>query len=65
MITVSGALSDLDQYIEEATDVNAKAIIKSIKVLAKFMSTMRSNQLLTEEDKVQIKKEKKDRKVTE
>ena len=65
MITVAGALSDLDQYIQEADDINAKAILKGFKTLVKFLSTMRSNQLLTDVDKVRIQKEKETRKEKE
>lgn len=60
MITVEGALKDLEA-IEKETDSSSKAIIKAIKVLVKFMSTMRSNQLLTEEEKVTIRKAKEAR----
>ena len=57
MITVEGALSDLDKLIVEA-DNGSKSVLKGIKVLVKFLSTMRSNQLLTEDDKKRIAADK-------
>jgi hypothetical protein len=62
MITVEGGLKDLEAIEATTTDAGAKAIIQALKVMLKFLSTMRSNQLLTEEDKVRIKKEKENRK---
>ena len=63
MITVEGALKDLDVIEAEAIDGSgAKSIVKALKVVVKFLSTMRSNQLLTEQDKVGIKKAKAERK---
>ena len=62
MITVEGALKDLEVIEIEATDAGAKSVVKALKVVVKFLSTMRSNQLLTEEDKVRIKKAKEERK---
>ena len=62
MITVEGALKDLEVIETEATDAGAKSVVKALKVVVKFLSTMRSNQLLTEEDKVRIKKAKEERK---
>jgi hypothetical protein len=56
MITVEGALKDLEAIEKEATDTGAKAVVKALKVVIKFLSTMRSNQLLTEEEKVGIHK---------
>lgn len=58
MITVDGALSDLDKLIEEANDVSTKLLLKGIKVLVKFLSTIRSNQLLTEDEKKRISAER-------
>ena len=63
MITVEDALKDLEAYEKEVTTVEAKVLIKVSKVLVKFLSTMRSNQLLTEEEKVAIGKTKKERAV--
>ena len=56
MITVEGALKDLEAIEKEAQDF--KSIVKAIKVLVKFLSTMRSNQLLTETDKISIREAK-------
>lgn len=56
MITVEGALKDLGIIEKETDDVGAKAIVQAFKVLVKFLSTMRSNQLLTDEEKVNIRK---------
>jgi hypothetical protein len=64
MITIEGALKDLEAIEATTTDVGAKAIIQALQVMLKFLSTMRSNQLLTDEDRVRIKKEKADRKPT-
>jgi len=61
MITVEGALSDIDKLIEEATQAGDKVsiyLLKAQKVMIKFLSTMRSNQLLTEDDKKRIAVEK-------
>ena len=56
MITVEGALKDLEAIEKEAGDSGSKAVVKALKVLVKFLSTMRPNQLLTEEEKVVIHK---------
>jgi hypothetical protein len=58
VITVEGALKDLEAIEVEATDSGSKAVIKALKVVVKFLSTMRSNQLLTEDDKKRISAEK-------
>jgi len=58
VITIDGALKDLEAIEKEATDAGAKIVVKALKVVVKFLSTMRSNQLLTEADKVEIKKAK-------
>jgi hypothetical protein len=65
MITVEGALKDLEVIEKEANDTGAKAVVKALKVVVKFLSTMRSNQLLTEEEKVNIRKAKEARVVKE
>jgi len=65
LITVEGALSDLEA-IEKETDPKVTPdvkVIRALKVVVKFLSTMRSNQLLTESDKVGIKKAKAERPV--
>jgi len=61
MITVEGALKDLETIEKEANGTDVKAVIKALKVVVKFLSTMRSNQLLTEEEKVNIRKAKEAR----
>lgn len=58
MITVDGALKDLEAIEKETNDSGVKSIVKALKVMVKFLSTMRSNQLLTEEDKKRIGAEK-------
>ena len=62
MITVEGALKDLEAIEAEATDAGAKSVVKALKVVVKFLSTIRSNQLLCEVDKVRIQKAKTERK---
>ena len=61
MITVEGALKDLEVIEKEAGDSGSKAVVKALKVVVKFLSTMRSNQLLTEEEKINIRKAKEAR----
>jgi len=61
MITVDAALKDLEAIEKDTTDAGAKAIVKGLKVVVKFLSTMRSNQLLTDEDKRAIAKARKER----
>jgi hypothetical protein len=62
MLKVEAALSDLEK-IETAKDADGRdlpdavKIIRALKVFMKFLSTMRSNQLLTEDDKKRIKAE--------
>lgn len=58
MITVEAALSDLDKMISETDDKNTKILVKGIKVLVKFLSTIRTNQLLSEDEKKQIRESK-------
>jgi len=65
VITVDGALKDLEAIEKEATDNGAKAVVKALKVVVKFLSTMRSNQLLTEDDKKRIGAEKVKRQATD
>jgi len=65
MITIEGALKDLEAIEKEANDTGAKAVVKALKVVVKFLSTMRSNQLLTEEEKINIRKAKEARVVKE
>lgn len=61
MITVEGAISDLEIIEKDTTITPDVKVIRALKVVVKFLSTMRSNQLLTNEDKVRIKKAKEDR----
>lgn len=61
MITVEGALKDLETIEKEATDNGSKAVVKALKVIVKFLSTIRSNQLLTEAEKLEIAKVRKER----
>jgi len=58
MITVDGALKDLEAIEKETSDSGARAIVKALKVVVKMLSTMRSNQLLSEDDKRRIAAEK-------
>jgi len=61
MISVEDALKDMEVIEKEATDVGSKAVVKALKVMIKFLSTMRSNQLLTEPEKIEIAKNRKAR----
>jgi hypothetical protein len=63
VITVEGALKDLEAIEVEAQDSGSKAVVKALKVVVKFLSTMRSNQLLTEGDKQRISADKAKRAV--
>ena len=65
MITVEGALKDLEAIEKETTDIGAKAIVKGLKVVVKFLSTIRSNQLLTDEEKIAIRKARETRQAKE
>jgi len=61
MITIEAALSDLDKLIEEKDPevTTEKKILRAMKVVLKFLSTMRSNQLLTDSDKKDIRARRK------
>jgi len=75
MIGIEGALSDVDDVVskgiykdrETKTEIKLNTDLEKIgaivKILLKFLSTIRSNQLLTEQDKVEIKKKKAERPV--
>jgi len=69
MITVEAALSDLEAIDlgkgKYAGKTDVQKIIEVSKVMIKFLSTIRSNQLLTEEEKGLITKARKARKETE
>ena len=57
MITVDAALDDLKKI-----DVNApvgKVVVEIARILIKMLSTIRSNQLLTDEDRQAIKSARK------
>lgn len=58
MITIDAALSDLKKISDKSSSIEVKAIMASTAVVLKFLSTMRSNQLLTEEDKKELKAKK-------
>lgn len=55
MITIEAVNSDLDKIEAENSTINVKFIVAVVKVIMKFLSTMRSNQLLTETDKTELK----------
>ena len=57
MITVEAALGDLDKIAKSEVDATTK-IIEAVKVLVKMLSTIRSNQLLCDEDKAKIREAK-------
>jgi len=73
MIGIEGALSDVDDVVskgiykdretkkEITLNTDLEKIGAIVKILLKFLSTIRSNQLLTEQDKVDIKKKKAER----
>jgi len=61
MITVEGALKDLEALEAKATDNSTKIVVAVAKVLVKFLSTMRTNQLLTNEEKLNIRKAREER----
>jgi hypothetical protein len=58
MITIEAVNSDLDKITEENPTLSVKCVVAIVKVVMKFLSTMRSNQLLTEEDKKELKSKK-------
>ena len=63
MITKEAAMEDLDKIEAEAKDDVSKMFVKVAKVIVKMMATIRSNQLLTDEDKIKIKEAKQKREV--
>jgi len=66
MITRDAALGDLKKIKESVKDNPvARVVIEVAEVIVKILSTMRSNQLLTDEDKKEIKKRKAERKPKE
>ena len=56
MITKEGAFADLEKI--DVNGVTGKVLVQIAKVLITILITMRSNQLLTEADKLRIKEEK-------
>jgi len=62
MITIEAVNSDIDKISADDKLTETQKLIQIIKVIMKFVSTMRSNQLLTEEDKKELKKRKKEEK---
>ncbi len=63
MITIEAVLSDIDKIESDASMSDTRKLIQVIKVVMKFMSTIRSNQLLTESDKQELKLKKNANKV--
>ena len=58
MITIEAVNGDLDKIAAENPALSVKCEVAIVKVVMKFLSTMRSNQLLTEEDKKELKSKK-------
>lgn len=58
MITIDAVNSDLDKIATENSSLDVKCVVAIVKVVMKFLSTMRSNQLLTEKDKEELKAKK-------
>lgn len=60
MITIEAVNSDLDKIVgtNPSEMLTVGSVVAIIKVVMKFLSTMRSNQLLTEEDKKELKAKK-------
>jgi hypothetical protein len=65
MITLEAVLSDLEKIEKDDNMSEQKKLFAVVKVIMKFLSTMRSNQLLTEEEKKVIASEKAKRKAKE
>jgi hypothetical protein len=61
MITIEAVNSDLDKIEKENSTISVKFIVAVVKVVMKFLSTMRSNQLLTEKDKIDIQAKKNEK----
>ena len=62
MITVEAVLSDIEKIEKDENMSEQKKLFAVVKLVMKFLSTMRSNQLLTEEEKKVISEEKAKRK---
>lgn len=65
MITLEAVLSDIEKIEKDDNMSEQKKLFAVVKVIMKFLSTMRSNQLLTEEEKKIIATEKAKRKAKE
>jgi len=61
MITIEGALSDIEKIEKDETITSDVKVLRALKVLLKFLSTMRSNQLLTDVEKKAIQDAQKNR----
>ena len=61
MITIEAVNNDLDKIEKENSTISVKFIVAVVKVVMKFLSTMRSNQLLTEKDKIDIQAKKNEK----
>jgi len=64
LITIEGVLEDLDgiekgEYQGKKLVTESEKLIATVRVIMKFLSTMRSNQLLTEEEKINLAKERR------
>jgi len=64
MITVEAVLSDIEKIEKDEGMSEQKKLFAVVKVIMKFLSTMRSNQLLTEDEKKRIATERAKRQVT-
>ena len=62
MITREAALDDLEKLEKEVSSEDSKVIVKVAKIIVKILATIRSNQLLTDDDKVRIKAAREARK---
>ena len=62
MITIEAVESDLDKIDKNEVMSDSQKLIAVVKVAMKFLSTMRSNQLLTEEDKKVLQARKNEKK---
>jgi hypothetical protein len=55
VITIEAVLGDIEKFEKDEKMTPETRLIAIIKVIMRFVSTMRSNQLLTEEEKKEIK----------
>ncbi len=61
MISKEGALQDLEKVKKEAGNDVGKILLGVAEVIIKLLVTIRSNQMLTDADKVRIQEERKKR----